>query len=66
GFCLGNNNCSCIQINCFLCVPLFNSKDEERVLCLLCLINKKNFTVEDLELTKTLASYVSPLLLRCR
>ncbi|XP_035212187.1 cGMP-dependent 3',5'-cyclic phosphodiesterase-like [Stegodyphus dumicola] len=66
GFCLGNKNCSCIRINSFLCVPLFNSKDEERVLCLLCLINKKNFTVEDLELTKTLASYVSPLLLRCR
>ncbi|GIY37917.1 3',5'-cyclic-GMP phosphodiesterase, partial [Caerostris extrusa] len=53
-FCLGNNNNFSIHVNSVLCVPLFNSNAEDSVTSLLCLINKKNFTVEDLELTKKL------------
>ncbi|CAL1263009.1 unnamed protein product [Larinioides sclopetarius] len=65
-FCLGNNNSFSVHVDSILCVPLFNSNAEDTVTSLLCLINKKNFTVEDLEMTKTLAKYISPLLLRCR
>ncbi|GFS71894.1 cGMP-dependent 3',5'-cyclic phosphodiesterase [Nephila pilipes] len=65
-FCLGNNNSFSIQVDSILCIPLFNSNAEDRVTSLLCLINKKNFTVEDLELAKNWAKYIGPLLWRCR
>ncbi|XP_054706189.1 cGMP-dependent 3',5'-cyclic phosphodiesterase-like [Uloborus diversus] len=63
GFSLGNNN-SDVLIHSFLCVPLFTSKLEDNVCSLLCLINKKSFTTEDIECVKNWAKFISPLLVR--